>query len=130
MIARLAQALVQGQEVIPYSVDIQSMDRFTCQHVRISVRNLLRKCSLMSMQYTCGLILSASRQLEESLPPGPPQLLPGATSLGVPAVGGAPAGGGGVVPEAAAGGFRRRVDTIWDDVRVQKEWTQVSIQCT
>ena len=74
-----------------------------------------------------GLILSASRQLEESLPPGPPQLLPGATSLGVPAVGGAPAGGGGVVPEAAAGGFRRRVDTIWDDVRVQKEWTQVSV---
>lgn len=74
-----------------------------------------------------GLILSASRQLEESLPPGPPQLSPGTSSLGVPVVGGAPAGGGGVVSEAAAGGFRRRVDTIWDDVRVQKEWTQVSV---
>ena len=67
-----------------------------------------------------GLILSASRQLEESLPPGPPQLSATASPV---VVGGA---GRGVVSEAAAGGFRGRVDTIWDDVRVQKEWTQVS----
>ena len=67
-----------------------------------------------------GLVLSASRQLEESLPPGPPQLSATASPV---VVGGA---GRSVVPEAAAGGFRGRVDTIWDDVRVQKEWTQVS----
>jgi hypothetical protein len=69
-----------------------------------------------------GLILSASRQLEDSLPSGTPQL----SASPVPVVGGAQAGRGGVVSEAAAGGFRGRVDTIWDDVRVQKEWTQVS----
>ena len=62
-----------------------------------------------------GLVLSASRQLEESLPSGSPQLLTGAA-------------GGGVVSEATGGGgFRGRVDTVWDDVRVQKEWTQVRI---
>ena len=33
-----------------------------------------------------------------------------------------------MVSEAAGGGgFRGRVDTVWDDVRVQKEWTQVRI---
>lgn len=71
-----------------------------------------------------GLVLSASRQLEESLPPGPPQLLSETASPAM-VVGGA-AEGGVVSGAAGAGGFRGRVDTLWDDVRVQKEWTQVS----
>ena len=62
-----------------------------------------------------GLVLSASRQLEESLPQTPP-------TIGIsPSI----MAGGGVVSEEAPGRFRGRVDTVWDDVRMQKEWTQV-----
>ncbi len=64
-----------------------------------------------------GLVLSASRQLEESLP----SQLSAAVS---PAMMGR-AGEGVVSEPVGGGGFRSRVETVWDDIRVQKEWTQV-----
>ena len=63
-----------------------------------------------------GLVLSASRQLEESLPrsaisPSPlSEMMKGREETG---------------GEWGGGKFRGRTDTVWDDVRMEKEWTQV-----
>ena len=64
-----------------------------------------------------GLVISASRQLEESISsPGiSPSLLAG---VGRGRERGAESGGG---------KFRGRTDTVWDDVRMEKEWTQVHV---
>lgn len=56
-----------------------------------------------------GLVLSASRQLEESV----------TQSSGL--VGDMEREG----DTEAGGRFRGRIDTVWDDIRMEKEWTQV-----
>ena len=63
-----------------------------------------------------GLVLSNSRQLEESLPQVAVAPPPGRQQ--------------GVGVELGAGRFRGRVDTVWDDVRMEKEWTKVLILCS
>lgn len=62
-----------------------------------------------------GLVLSASRQLEESLP----------QPVTVPATQEREREGG--VGVESGGIFRRRVETVWDDVRMKEEWTQVRL---
>ena len=70
-----------------------------------------------------GLVLSASRQLEESLPRPTSQLSTTTTTGGSPSL---PVLGGDSETAVDSGRFRGRVETIWDDIRMQKEWTKVS----